>query len=132
MKKNNSVRGVVFPLLAAMIWGTAFVAQDVCADVIDTFTFNAIRSYVAVIVLLIIIFVFDKVDKNKVERTPEQKAIDRKNLIKGGLWCGIALASPPISNRPVSRPVPTPARPDLSPPSMWYWCLCSVCSSSGR
>ena len=91
MKQNNSVRGVLFPLLAAMIWGTAFVAQDVCADVIDTFTFNAIRSYVAVIVLLIIIFVFDKVDKNKVERTPEQKAIDRKNLIKGGLWCGIAL-----------------------------------------
>ena len=78
--KNDRIRGIVFPLLAAMIWGTAFVAQDVCADIIDTFTFNAIRSYVAVVVLLIIIFLFDKFSKNKVERTPEQKKLDRKNL----------------------------------------------------
>ena len=30
--KNNQLRQVVFPILAAFIWGTAFVAQDVCAD----------------------------------------------------------------------------------------------------
>ena len=71
--KRNPVREIVFPLLAAFIWGTAFVAQDVCADKIDTFTFNAIRSYVAVIVLLLIIFIFDKTNRNKPQRTPEQK-----------------------------------------------------------
>ena len=55
MKKTNQVRQVVFPILAALIWGTAFVAQDVVSDKIDAFTFNALRSAVAVVVLLIII-----------------------------------------------------------------------------
>ena len=50
--KHNNVRQVLFPILAALIWGTAFVAQDLCADVIDTFSFNAARSYIAVVVLL--------------------------------------------------------------------------------
>ena len=58
--KHNNVRQVLFPILAALIWGTAFVAQDLCADVIDTFSFNAARSYIAVVVLLVIIFIFDK------------------------------------------------------------------------
>ena len=56
--KHNQLRQVVFPILAAFIWGTAFVAQDLCADVIDTFTFNAARSYIAVVVLLVIIAIF--------------------------------------------------------------------------
>ena len=92
MKKNNPVRGIVFPLLAALIWGTAFVAQDVCADVIDAFTFNAVRSYIAVVVLLLIIFIFDKLKKNKPVLTPAQKKADRKNLLIGGICCGTALA----------------------------------------
>ena len=52
MNKSNPMRQIVFPLLAALIWGTAFVAQDMCADVIEPMTFNAVRSYVAVVVLL--------------------------------------------------------------------------------
>ena len=28
MNKSNPMRQIVFPLLAALIWGTAFVAQD--------------------------------------------------------------------------------------------------------
>ncbi len=89
--KHNQVRQVVFPLLAALIWGTAFVAQDVCADVIDAFTFNAIRSYIAVIVLLIIITIFDRFKKDKPQLTPEEKKANRKQLIIGGICCGIAL-----------------------------------------
>ena len=46
--KQNPIRQVVFPILAALIWGTAFVAQDVCADTIGTFTFNAARYAIAV------------------------------------------------------------------------------------
>ena len=41
--KNNQLRQVVFPILAAFIWGTAFVAQDVCADAMGAFTFNGTR-----------------------------------------------------------------------------------------
>ena len=90
--KHNQVRQVLFPILAALIWGTAFVAQDLCADVIDTFSFNAARSYIAVVVLLVIIFIFDKAKKDKPVVTDAQKKIDRKNLLIGGFCCGTALA----------------------------------------
>ena len=53
--KHNQIRQVVFPILAALIWGTAFVAQDVCADTIGTFTFNAVRYFIAVLALLVLI-----------------------------------------------------------------------------
>ena len=55
--KHNQIRQVVFPILAALIWGTAFVAQDVCADTIGTFTFNAVRYFIAVLALLVLIAV---------------------------------------------------------------------------
>ena len=42
--KHNQMRQVVFPILAAFIWGTAFVAQDMCADSIGAFAFNAHNS----------------------------------------------------------------------------------------
>ena len=90
--KHNNVRQVLFPILAALIWGTAFVAQDLCADVIDTFSFNAARSYIAVVVLLVIIFIFDKLKKDKVELTPAEKKKARRDLLVGGFCCGTALA----------------------------------------
>ena len=90
--KHNQVRQVVFPILAAFIWGTAFVAQDVCADVIDTFTFNAIRSYVAVVVLLIIMAIFDRVNKDKPSLTAIQRKAANRQMWIGGICCGTALA----------------------------------------
>lgn len=90
--RHDQVRQVLFPILAALIWGTAFVAQDLCADIIDTFTFNAIRSYVAVVVLLAIIAVFDRLKKDKpVLSAAEKKAASRQMWI-GGFCCGTALA----------------------------------------
>ena len=44
--KQNSLA-----LIAALIWGTAFVAQDLCAGFLSPFAFNALRSGVAVVVL---------------------------------------------------------------------------------
>lgn len=90
--KHNQVRQVVFPILAAFIWGTAFVAQDVCADVIDTFTFNAIRSYVAVVVLLIIMAIFDRVNRDKPSPTAIQRKAANRQMWIGGICCGTALA----------------------------------------
>ena len=50
--KINRMRQNVFPVLAALIWGTAFVAQSVSADHVGPFTFNAARSVVAFVFLL--------------------------------------------------------------------------------
>ena len=90
--KHNQVRQVVFPILAALIWGTAFVAQDLCADVIDTFTFNAIRSYIAVLVLLVIIAIFNAVNKDKPSLTKIQRKAANRQMWIGGFCCGTALA----------------------------------------
>ena len=92
MRKSNQVRQVVFPLLAAFIWGTAFVAQDMCADVIDAMTFNAVRSYIAVVVLLVIIWIFGRFRKEKQHPTEAEKKAGRRQLLIGGLCCGTALA----------------------------------------
>lgn len=90
--KHNQVRQVVFPILAALIWGTAFVAQDLCADSIGTFAFNATRYFIAVLALLVVIAVSDKAKKNRPTPTAEEKKAANKQLWLGGLCCGVALA----------------------------------------
>ena len=55
-------------------------------------TFNAVRSYIAVIALLLIIFIFGKLKKDKPQLTTEQKKQGRRQLWIGGLCCGTALA----------------------------------------
>ena len=49
--KVNRVRQNVLPIIAAMIWGTSFVAQSVSADYVEAFTFNTARSVVAFLFL---------------------------------------------------------------------------------
>lgn len=90
--KHNQVRQVVFPILAAFIWGTAFVAQDLCADSIGTFAFNATRYFIAVLALLVVIAVSNKAKKNRPTPTAEEKKAANKQLWLGGLCCGVALA----------------------------------------
>lgn len=90
--KHNQMRQVVFPILAAFIWGTAFVAQDMCADAIGTFTFNAARYFIAVLALLVVILISDKLKKDKPVLSPAEKKAANKQLWIGGLCCGAALA----------------------------------------
>ena len=90
--KQDPIRQVVFPILAALIWGTAFVAQDVCADTIGTFTFNAARYAIAVLALLVLIAVRSAVHKDAAQPTAEEKRTARKQLWLGGFCCGTALA----------------------------------------
>ena len=90
--KHNQIRQVVFPILAALIWGTAFVAQDVCADTIGTFTFNAVRYFIAVLALLVLIAVLHAVHKDRPQPTEAEKRAGRRQLWLSGFCCGTALA----------------------------------------
>ena len=90
--KHNQIRQVVFPILAAFIWGTAFVAQDLCADAIGTFTFNATRYFIAVLALLVVIAISDRLKKDKPNLTAIQKKAANRQLWIGGACCGTALA----------------------------------------
>lgn len=88
--KVNRVRQNVLPLLTAMIWGTAFVAQSVGADYMGPFTFNAARAAIAFIFLLCLCGLRASYRRRKGEAVPS--AGSRRDLIAGGLACGTALA----------------------------------------
>ena len=44
---NKKIRQNLFPVLAALIWGTAFVAQSVGSEYVPPLTFGAIRRSMA-------------------------------------------------------------------------------------
>ena len=52
--ERNSLRQSTFAVLAALIWGTAFVAQSVGAEHVPALAFNASRSVIAFVFLLIL------------------------------------------------------------------------------
>ena len=82
----NKAKGSIFLLMASLIWGTAFVAQSVGLSNVGNFTFNAIRNYIGAFVLLPVIFIMGRFKKE------DHIKSDRRTLIKGGIYCGIALA----------------------------------------
>lgn len=75
-------------LLAAMIWGLAFVAQNMLADTIEPFTVNASRSFIAAIALIPVAFITRRM---RGERLLEKTSADRKKLIKASVICGVML-----------------------------------------
>lgn len=90
--QHNQMRQVVFPILAAFIWGTSFVSQDICADSMGAFTFNGTRYFIAVLSLLVVIAVMNTTRKDRPQPTAEEKKASRKQLWLGGLCCGSAVA----------------------------------------
>lgn len=86
---NSKFRSTVLPLLAAFIWGTAFVAQKVSTA--RALTFNASRSIVAVVFLLLLILILTKGDVRHL--LSEKNPSDTKKLWVGGILCGAALAA---------------------------------------
>ncbi len=80
----ESLRKTMLPILAAFIWGTAFVAQSEGAAFLPPFAFNTLRSLIAVATLLAVIALFSKLRKTPFLPPKEQ----RKDLLLGGLCCG--------------------------------------------
>lgn len=80
----NRVRQVVLPVLAAAIWGSAFVFQNMVADSIGAFTFNAARSAIAAVFLFLLYGLLKR-------STPPRPRQPRAKLLLGGISCGLAL-----------------------------------------
>lgn len=76
---SKQLRANIILLLAAMIWGAAFVAQSV-GNTVGSFTFNGVRSIIGVAALLPVIFIVDS-RKPKAERQPWP--------VLPGILCGI-------------------------------------------
>lgn len=87
---NKSSIGNILLILTAFIWGCAFVAQSVGMEYVGPFTFNGTRCIIGGIFLIAANLVFDAVKKkNKTYVKPSES--EKKELIKGGIICGIVL-----------------------------------------
>ena len=98
---NRSLRANLLLTLTALIWGVAFVAQDVAADRLGPFSFNGLRMALAALALVPVVLVMDRraqaahtADvKNTGAGVPvtQMPPAQRKTLLTGGLCCGVML-----------------------------------------
>ncbi len=89
-KKSKSFVASMLLVLAAFIWGTTFVAQKEGLEQIGNFTFLALRSHLAVVVLTPVSLFIYKNNKRKfgVGERGENKTFFSKRLLVGGVLCG--------------------------------------------
>ena len=86
--KKEQIRGSLLLLVAAIIWGSAFVSQSVGMEYVGPFTFNCVRSLIGGIVLIPCIAILNQ-GKSKKKMILSEK----KRLLLGGVCCGIALTT---------------------------------------
>ncbi len=87
---NKAMLGNLCLILTALIWGCAFVAQSVGMEYVEPITFNGIRCIIGGIVLIIANLAFDSVKKKNGTYKKIEKS-EQKELIKGGIVCGIII-----------------------------------------
>lgn len=86
--KNKSVGGSLCLTLAALLWGSTFVAQEV--NTVGAFTFQGVRSMVGSLFLLVVIGIMTAMKKSRGTYEKPTKE-DNKNLLLGGVCCGLVL-----------------------------------------
>lgn len=85
---KDRLKGIGCLLLATMIWGSAFSAQTVGMDFVGPFTFQAVRCFLAVIGMLPVICIGDRLSG---KRSGFFSLWKDKKLWVGGILCGIPL-----------------------------------------
>lgn len=103
---NQRMKSNLMLVVTALIWGSAFVAQSVGMDYLGPFTFNSVRSFLGGLILLPVIWIFDRQKaKGNASQDPagnaaqdktnsQENAAPRENprtLLIGGICCGVAL-----------------------------------------
>ena len=90
--RKNSLVGSALLALAAIIWGSSFVAQTTGAEHVGPFTFIAMRSLLGSVALLPVIFTMDTIKKKtKPQDYKKMTKADYKYLLLGGTACGVVL-----------------------------------------
>jgi drug/metabolite transporter (DMT)-like permease len=91
--------GNLMLLTTATIWGMAFVAQRVGMDYVGPLTFSFARFTLAILVLIPVVQIMDRSARKKAlesgseqkELTPEEKKLQKKQLMKASIACGCIL-----------------------------------------
>ena len=89
--KHNKYISMLLLFLAAFLWGFAFVAQELVAN-IPPMTVGAVRWFIGAVFLLLVIMIFDKVSKNG-RKLISKKGFDfTKTEIIAGLITGVIVS----------------------------------------
>lgn len=93
---TKRIRGNLLLLLAALIWGVAFVAQSEGMKYVGPFTFIAVRNFLGFLVLLVFLKMRGYIRKHKKKEhakaaESEGRPEERRALPVGGIACGVAL-----------------------------------------
>lgn len=90
--KKKALGGNFALLLAAIIWGTSFVAQDVGMEHVEAFTYNGIRMLMGAAVLIpVIIFMQLKKRSDYKDLSKERRKKMLAVQVKSGIICGLIL-----------------------------------------
>ena len=83
--KKTDLRGILFLVFAAMIWGFALVAQKAGTENLGPLTFTGLRCMLGSLSMIPLIIILDG------KKTPEQKEAEHNPaiLLKGGMLCGL-------------------------------------------
>lgn len=84
--KKSSIKSDLLLLLAAAIWGFAFVAQRVGMNYVGAFTYNGVRFAIGSLSLVPLIFYFK-------DKTPDNNKdlVKKISVVKAGIIAGIVL-----------------------------------------
>ena len=85
---SKKLRANLLLLLTAMIWGASFVSQVSGMDYVGPITFQGIRLMFAAAVLIPVVIIMNK---GKGPLFAPEKKEENKNVLIGGVCCGIAL-----------------------------------------
>ena len=80
-KSKFRLPGEIILLIAAIVWGTSFIAQSVGSENVESFTFNGVRCLIGAFVLFLTVKIIGY------KPTKEE----RKKLWVGGAICGVLL-----------------------------------------
>ena len=91
---KTKTRANLLLLLTAMIWGCAFAAQDVAADVLKPMSFNGSRMLLAALTLVPLVCFTDRraMRSGTGMAWKQMDQAQRKTLVVGGVCCGVMLA----------------------------------------
>ncbi len=89
MDRKSNLKGTLILGLATVIWGLAFVAQSDAADLVPSFAFNALRSFIAAAFLLAVRPFFNK--KEKVPFFPKDRK-EKSIFLFSTVLCGVLIA----------------------------------------
>lgn len=95
IKRTKSLAASFLLMIAAFIWGTAFVAQSKGLEQMGNFTFLCLRSCLAVVFLTPVSFFIFKKNRKQIGEGEhgENKKFISKRLVVGGLLCGAAVCA---------------------------------------